>query len=260
MRIRMFRIIALFALGAFAGLPFGNAQAKAIAGDWQGTLDAGGQQFRIVWHVEAAVDGTLNSSFDNVDEGAFGIKAKSTTLKGSDVAVAVDDMIQINGQSVTVKGIFAGTLNKDGKEVAGTWTQTEPEQAPAQVLLKHADGQAAATHPTEPAAAPPTIAGVWKGVLMGQLHLVLHISAAKEGTLSATLDSVDQSANGIPVSAIMLKDSKLSLTVDAVHGTYEGTVSKDGDEIDGTWSQGQSLELNFKRAAAAQPAAAATTH
>jgi hypothetical protein len=102
------------------------------------------------------------------------------------------------------------------------------------------------------------IAGDWQGTLDAggtQLRLVLHITAAKDGSLTATLDSVDQGANGIPVSAITLKDSNLSLTVDAVHGTYEGTVNKNATEIDGTWSQGMPLELNFKRAAA-QPVAA----
>src|SRR5208282_2668031 len=59
-----------------------------------------------------------------------------------------------------------------------------------------------------------------------------------------------QAANGIPVSSISFKDSKLSLGVDAVHGTYEGKVSTDGNTISGTWSQVQSLPLEFKRSAA----------
>ncbi|MGA2651675.1 MAG: alpha/beta hydrolase [Terracidiphilus sp.] len=93
------------------------------------------------------------------------------------------------------------------------------------------------------------IAGDWQGTLNAgvELRLALHITAAKDGTLSATLDSVDQGANGIPVTSVTLKDSKLSLVVDAVHGTYEGTVNKDASGIAGTWSQGQPLELNFKR-------------
>ena len=88
-----------------------------------------------------------------------------------------------------------------------------------------------------------------------QLRLALHITAAKDGTLSATLDSVDQGANGIPVTSVTFKDSKLSLVVDAVHGTYEATLNKDASEIKGTWSQGQPMELNFKRGVfAAAPA------
>jgi hypothetical protein len=102
------------------------------------------------------------------------------------------------------------------------------------------------------------IAGDWQGTLNAggvQLRLALHVAAAKDGSLTATLDSIDQGANGIPVTSVTLKDSKLSLTVDAVHGTYEGTVNKDATEIDGTWSQGQPLELNFKRAPAQAAAA-----
>ena len=59
----------------------------------------------------------------------------------------------------------------------------------------------------------------WQGVLKaggGELRLVLHVAKGEGGGLRATLDSVDQGANGIPVSSITLKDSKLNLVVDAV--------------------------------------------
>lgn len=97
------------------------------------------------------------------------------------------------------------------------------------------------------------IAGDWQGTLSAngaELRLVLHITKSDNGALKATLDSVDQNANGIPVSSISLKDSKLSLSVDAVHGSYEGKVAADGNTISGTWSQGQPLALDFKRATA----------
>jgi len=101
------------------------------------------------------------------------------------------------------------------------------------------------------------VAGDWKGTLSAggmELSLALHIKADKDGALTATLDSIDQGAYGIPVSAISVNGSKFDMTVDAVHGTYTGIVNKDGTEIDGTWSQGMPLELNFKRATAAEVA------
>jgi hypothetical protein len=59
------------------------------------------------------------------------------------------------------------------------------------------------------------IAGNWQGTLDAagtKLRLVLHISKAPDNSLKATLDSLDQKgANGIPVSSVSLKDSKLSL-------------------------------------------------
>ena len=96
------------------------------------------------------------------------------------------------------------------------------------------------------------VVGDWQGTLhagAAELRLVLHITKGDAGTLKATLDSVDQGANGIPVSAITLKDSQLNFTVEAVHGAYEGKVNAAASEIEGTWSQGSSLPLVFKRAA-----------
>src|ERR1041385_7940157 len=81
------------------------------------------------------------------------------------------------------------------------------------------------------------ITGDWNGTLntgAGELRLVLHVSKNSDGTLQSMLDSVDQGANGIPVTSTTLKDSILNLKVDAVNGTYEGKVSADTKEIVGT--------------------------
>jgi len=95
------------------------------------------------------------------------------------------------------------------------------------------------------------ISGDWQGTLSAggaELRLVLHLTKSADGTFTATLDSVDQGTNGIPVNSVSLNDSKLSLGIDAVHGTYEGKVAADGKSISGTWSQGSALPLEFKRA------------
>lgn len=98
------------------------------------------------------------------------------------------------------------------------------------------------------------ITGNWQGTLSAsgaELRLVLHITKAADGSLKATLDSIDQpGGNGIPVSSIALKDSKLSLGVEKVGGTYEGKVAPGGDTISGTWTQAQAVPLEFKRATA----------
>jgi len=95
------------------------------------------------------------------------------------------------------------------------------------------------------------ITGNWQGTLSAggaELRLVLHITKSADGSLKATLDSIDQpGGNGIPVSSVALKDSKLSLGVEKVGGTYEGKVAPSGDTISGTWTQAQSIPLEFKR-------------
>lgn len=108
--------------------------------------------------------------------------------------------------------------------------------------------------------AQTSIAGDWFGTLDTdgpKLRLALHIAAAKDGSLTGTWDSIDQGINGIPITAISLKDSKLAFTVDPASISYEGKVNRDATEIDGTWTQGQPFKLDFKRApakAAVEPA------
>jgi hypothetical protein len=108
--------------------------------------------------------------------------------------------------------------------------------------------------------AQSTIAGDWRGMLDhgdSQTHVILHIIAAKDGTLMASVDAIEMDAADVPATAVVLKDSKLTFNIDAAPGTYEGTVNKDATEIKGTWTQeGQAHELNFKRDAAPAPAPA----
>ncbi len=248
--------LSLLAVSILVLTTFSSAQAR-LAGDWRGTFEANGATFQVVWHVTQAPDGTLTSTIDNVTQSIFGIKANSTTVKGSDVRIEVDDVISPNGQDIHIKGSFDGTLNKEANEVSGTLIQVDPPQDPIQITFKHDAAQSAAPPPAEPAATTqPAIVGDWAGTLTAgpaQLRLVLHITAAKDGALTGTLDSLDQGAIGIPVSSIELRGSQLTLGLPAIGGTYAGTLNKDASEIAGTWSQGQPLELNFKRA---QPQAA----
>mgnify|MGYP003585068454 CR=1 FL=1 len=91
--------------------------------------------------------------------------------------------------------------------------------------------------------------GDWKGVLKvpgAELNLVLHITKTDNG-LSATLDSVDQKAFGIPVTTISLENSTLKFTISNLQIEYEGVVGKD-QTIIGTFKQmGQPLPLVLKR-------------
>jgi len=95
----------------------------------------------------------------------------------------------------------------------------------------------------------------WQGTLSAggaNLRLVLHVSKAADGSLKANLDSVDQGVN-IPVNSVTFKDSRVSLSLEMIHGSYEGKISTDGNVISGTWTQGQPFPLDFKRPAPAKP-------
>src|SRR5665648_423997 len=96
-----------------------------------------------------------------------------------------------------------------------------------------------------------SIEGIWEGKLKvpgTELRIVLNISKNPDGILTATLDSPDQGATGIPVEEVIFKDNILRLEVKSAGGVFEGKVSEDFLVIEGEWKQfGQSLPLTINR-------------
>jgi uncharacterized protein (TIGR03435 family) len=85
-----------------------------IAGDWQGTLEAG-RSLRLVCRLEKTDKGWAAKLY-TVDQPNQPLVASSVTLDGSTFKLAVD-RIGLN---------YQGTLSADGNTIAGTWTQSEP--------------------------------------------------------------------------------------------------------------------------------------
>jgi pimeloyl-ACP methyl ester carboxylesterase len=94
------------------------------------------------------------------------------------------------------------------------------------------------------------IAGDWQGTLKAgtDLRIVLRFEKGNDSGWTAKLYSIDQGPDPIPVTSVTLQGGNLKLAVDLVRGTYEGKVSADGASITGTWTQGQPLPLDFRRA------------
>jgi uncharacterized protein len=128
---------------------FCHAQAS-LAGEWEGVLEVGGNEIHLAWHVTAAPDGTVTTTFDNKEEGVMGIKAKVTEFKDSKITVTVDDQVDMNGQTMQIRGTLVGTVSADGNEVAGTWTQTDPQEEPPVDLRLKRTGAPAAPAPATP--------------------------------------------------------------------------------------------------------------
>ena len=95
------------------------------------------------------------------------------------------------------------------------------------------------------------VEGDWEGTLKaGQLEfrLAIHIKKDDKGAVTATLDSVDQGAMGIPVSSVSLSDGTLKFALDSIQASYEGKLDAVRNVISGNWSQGGgSLPLEFAR-------------
>jgi pimeloyl-ACP methyl ester carboxylesterase len=93
------------------------------------------------------------------------------------------------------------------------------------------------------------ISGAWNGVLQvpgAQLRLVVNLVKTTDG-YSATLDSPDQGAKGIPVNAIDFVNQTLKFSMTALNAEYQGTLGSD-NTFKGTFKQnGQSFPLDLGR-------------
>ena len=93
--------------------------------------------------------------------------------------------------------------------------------------------------------------GDWQGALNvgnASLRLVLHIKKADDGTLSGTLDSLDQGAKNIKLTTVTYKDASFHFEIKNLGASYDGKMNKKNTEIAGDWrQQAGSVPLTFKR-------------
>lgn len=96
--------------------------------------------------------------------------------------------------------------------------------------------------------AQKNIAGTWQGrltVANTSLRLVIHLKG-EEGTYSATLDSPDQGAKGIPVSRVSVSGDSLLLDIAAARARLSGRLTSD-TTFSGQWVQGASFPIDMKK-------------
>jgi fermentation-respiration switch protein FrsA (DUF1100 family) len=225
----MRKVLLVLILGALASA---LAHAQDIAGDWQGTLDTGGPQLRLVVHIAKNADGSLHATMDSIDQGANGIPVSAISLKDSKVHMEV----------AAVHGTYDGKLTSDGGTIKGAWSQGTPmaldfKRAAEPIKTEHKP------------AAPTDIDGAWMGTVdagVARLRVVFHLNNTEDG-LMGTLDSLDQDVKGIPVSTVTRNGDSLKMEVKSIGGTFEGTIAKDRSKIEGTWTQaGRPMPLSLK--------------
>ena len=99
---------------------------------------------------------------------------------------------------------------------------------------------------------PNPIVGDWEGTLdpgaKPKQRIVVHITAAQDGTLGGAIDYPDQDTSGVQMTAITFKHSDLHFECSSNLSTYDGTLNKDNAGITGSLKQaGATLSLNLKR-------------
>jgi pimeloyl-ACP methyl ester carboxylesterase len=90
-------------------------------------------------------------------------------------------------------------------------------------------------------------AGDWGGLLMGQLHIIVHVKKDDKGQYSASLESPDQGAFVLPADAVTATPDHLAFAITKINGSYDGVWDDKKQAWVGTWTQGQAMPLELKR-------------
>ena len=226
-------------LAATIGLASGPIAAQApgsAAGHWEGTIQVPGQELAISVDLASNADATWEGAIAIPTQNVKALPLSDITVKGSAVGFAM--------KGVPGDPQFAGTVSKDGKSIAGDFSQGGVTLAFALTWK----GEARRQDRAKSTPVTKDIEGSWEGALDVQatvLRLRLTLANTESGA-TGTLISLDQGGGEIAISSITQSAAHLQLNVGAIGATFEGDL-KDG-QITGTWSQGPAtLPLVFKR-------------
>ena len=240
----------LSALLLSSAIAFGGPATNDLVGNWKGALEVGQAKLRLLFKITRTPAGVLTAKLDSLDQGARDIPVETVVTKDNTVRMEVK----------SVHGVYEGSFDAAGKKITGTWQQG-PQSLP--LTLERNQGTTVAAEPEKlsPAdlaaskQAAQKLTGVWDGTLAAgaaSFRLKVKISKTAAGTATGTIESVDQGAKDIPLSAITCKEGAVRFEARGLGAFYEGTLSPAGVVLTGQWHQsGQSLPLEFKKAASA---------
>jgi hypothetical protein len=205
---------ALAAATAVAALA-GTAQAREAAGDWHGTLSAGGRDFRLEVTIKPKAGGGFEGALESPDQGPGATPLDDVKVDKDALAFSL----------AAAHATYEGQWDAGRKAWVGQW-----RQGGAFPLVLTAGKP-------NPLPVIQGLDGDWGGSITmstgAAIRLVMHVRTGEYGTL-VTLDSPDQLAYGVPLRTVKRDGRKISFDING--GAFEGTLASDGHSIEGAWS------------------------
>jgi pimeloyl-ACP methyl ester carboxylesterase len=212
-----------------------QAPPAGVVGEWEGALQVGEAQLKLVLHLSGEKAGELRARLDSPDQAVYGLKASSVA----------HDQGNLGFEIASVGASFEGKVSADGRTISGTWKQG------GSVFPLAFHRQSASAAGRRPANAISPLEGTWQGAFENgnmRFRLQLHVAHDAEKNLSGTLDSLDQGANGLPASKVSEKNGAVHFEIALVSGSYDGTLNPAKNAITGKWAQNQdTVALDFTR-------------
>jgi CubicO group peptidase (beta-lactamase class C family) len=222
-------------LSVLACLSAAVAQTPKLGGDYSGMLGP----LHLKLHLKVDANGAVAGTLDSVDQGAMGLPCANVHVEKKELSF---DLPSVGGK-------WHGTVSDDGASLKGSWSQGQDIP-----LAFRRDGT---EEPFVAAEKPSRVDGIWLGTLQAggaKLRVQVQVKSDRAGKEYCSLDSLDQGAKGLPCDNVQFKGNHFSFEVPSVNGRWSGTLAENGNELDGTWWQGQDLPLRLTR----QPVALAT--
>jgi len=218
---------------ACAGLLVAFAPAAAqggVEGCWVGKVGSGAQIARVVLQIQK----TGTSSTVHIMSRALSTDTlRDLVAQGDSLAFAfgTGERETAVGARRGSDGALDGGFNRAGTTHPLHLQRTGAKRDPATALM-----------------------GYWTGALSSGgakvLSSGLRFAPAPCGQVYVTLDSPDQGANDLPITAISMVGDSLHFEMEYLDGAFQGTVSADRKHIAGTWTQsGNVLELELTKEA-----------
>ena len=230
----------LLACGSLALVAAVAVAQTDFSGHWEGTVDVPNGPSKLALDLAKNAKGVWVASLGVPEQKVTGLRVTDVAVVGSEVRFAAPDLPGSPAFELTLA---------DGKLKGALLVQ-----ALSLVLEMQRTGDAKVDIAPPSPAVSKELEGDWEGALSlpdGQSRpIVIHFKNQPDQTVEATIESPSQGVRGFPLKEVAQKGAVVEFAVQAVGGSYKGTLNKEGTEIAGEWTQRQAaapLTLNLRK-------------
>lgn len=200
------------------------------SGHWEGTISAQFGTVRIELDLSKNGNGESTGTFSVPDRKLSGLPLVTLTIDGRSIGF----------EPVAIGARFHGDIAADGKEISGLFENTAGS---IPVTLTRTGDARLFTAPKNVAFAKE-FEGTWNGTLDvdGGKRVLLKMANLPDNTATGTVISVDEGGLEMP-AAITQNGVNLKLELSTVSGVFAGRLSEDQQELVGTFTTAQGLEI-----------------
>ena len=211
-----------------------------LSGHWEGSVEVPDGPGRLSLDLAKNAKGAWAASMGVPERKITGLRVTDLTVMGAEIRFATPDLPGSPTFDLTLAdGKLRGAL-------------TVPALSLELEMERTGDAKVDLAQPSPPVS--KELEGDWEGTISlpnGQSRpIVIHFKNQPDQTVDATIDSPSQGVQGLPLKGVAQKGAVLEFAVQAVGGSYKGTLNKAGTEMIGEWtprSGAAPLALNLKK-------------